>query len=333
MPTTKKLSLIIPLHNVEKHVKNATNSIINQSLEGLEIILIDDGSTDNSLNAFANSLSELDVVTISQPNKGLSAARNAGILKATGEYLLFLDADDFLLPSALKNIFKMLNSNNPDVLFGRYLKWNPHTGFMKPPDYDYLPPNDNKKRTEYILSALPESSWNAWRYICKRRFILEKELFFEVGILCEDVPWTLRLLESADTISFLKTPFYAYYQYRPGSILSNVNSKRLVDLNATILDLLNKYKSRPVLCRSLVKQSFYYINEYCKFKKYDRIKVLESYREVLPLYKNSNFLLHQTVSKCQNFILFYGLSLGMFASKIVYKRYKSVYNNVYKATQ
>jgi len=329
----KKLSIIIPLYIVEKYVTNITNSIITQTFDGLEVILIDDGSTDSSLNVFTNNLSTLAPITISQPNKGLSAARNAGILKATGEYLLFLDADDFLLPNALKNIIEMLETDKPDVLFGRYLRWNPRTGFIKSPDYNYQPPNDNKKRTEYILSALPESSWNAWRYVCRRSLILEKELFFEVGILCEDVPWTLRLLENVDSISFLKTPFYAYYQHRPGSIMSSVNSKRLIDLNATVLDLLNKYKNRPVLCRSLVKQSFYYINEYCKFKKYDRIKVLESYRSVLPLYKNSNFLLHQTVGKCHNFILFYGVSIGLFASKIVYKRYKDVYNNMHKAIQ
>ena len=307
------------MFDVEKYAKKATSSIASQAFDGLEVILIDDGSNDNSLGCFASNLPRVDVITISQQNKGLSAARNAGILKATGDYLLFLDADDFLLPNAIYNILEVLNSEKPDILFGRYLKWNPHTGFKKPPKYDYRPPKDRKKRTEYILSALPEPSWNAWRYVCKRSLILEKKLFFEEGILCEDVPWSLRLLESVDTISFLQTPFYAYYQHRPGSIMSRVDSKRLIDLNATIFDLLNKYKSRPVLCSCLIKQSFLYINEYCKFKKYERKGVLESYRTVLPLYKNSNLILYRIVSKCHNFILFHGLSLGLFAGKKTFK--------------
>ena len=315
----KKLSIIIPLYNVENYAKKTTSSITSQAFDGLEVILIDDGSSDHSLEYFANSLPGVDVIKISQQNKGLSAARNAGILKATGEYLLFLDADDFLLPHAFDNILEVLNIDKPDVLFGRYLKWNPHTGYNKSIKYVYQPPNDKKKRTEYILSSLPEHSWNAWRYVCKRSLILEKKLLFEVGILCEDVPWSLRLLENVDTISFLQTPFYAYYHHRPGSIMSRVNSKRLIDLNATIFDLLNKYKSRPVLCSCLIKQSFLYINEYCKFKKYERKRILESYREILPLYKNSNLLLYRMVSKCHNFFLFHGLSLGLFAGKKAFK--------------
>jgi len=279
------------------------------------VIVVDDGSTDRSLEVCAEHLQGVDAKFIRQENAGLSAARNEGIYTASGKYLMFLDADDFLLPNALKNILDILEREEPDVLFGRYLRWTPLFGYIPSKQYDYNPPDDLKKRTEYIIGQLPEPSWNAWRYICRRKVLLERELFFERGILCEDVPWSVSLLENVDTISFLAEPFYAYYQQRPDSIMSRMNPKRIVDLNTIIYDLLKKYKDRPNLYRSLVWQSFFYINEYCRFDKNERKQILESYRSVLYLYRYSGSLLHRIVGYCSNSFLFYGISMCMYAIK------------------
>ena len=312
MTITKKLSVIIPLYNVEAYVSKAADSIASQAFDGLEVIVVDDGSTDNSLEVCMNHLRGVDVIVISQENKGLSGARNAGILTATGDYIMFLDSDDFLLPNSLNKIVSILESKQPDVVFGRYLRWSPTKGFSGDKQYCYNPPSNPLRRTEYILSALPEHSWNAVRYICRRNLILEHKLFFELGMICEDVPWVLSLLECAETIEFIGEPFYAYYLHRPGSILNRMDSKRLTDLNAIVSRLIVDYAERPVICRQLIWQSFLYINEYCCFGGGDRKRILESYRKVLPLYGFSDLGLHRVIGKCMSSLVFYGLSLVLF---------------------
>ena len=326
-----KISIIIPLYNVEQYVERAAKSIVSQKFNDsdIEVVIVDDGSTDSSLDVCLKNLQDIkgiNTVSIRQENKGLSAARNAGIHAAAGEYILFLDADDFLLPNALKNICTALETEQPDVLFGRYVMWRPGSGsrskqeFSKHKPLTWQPPTDPKKRTEYILSELPEPSWNAWRYICKRNFILSNNLYFEEGILCEDVPWTLNLLENAETISFLPEPFYAYYHRRTGSLLNSRNSEWFISLNKTIKKLLEEYRNRPIICRQLINQSFLYINEYCTFARQERMQILQAYKTILPMYKFSPSRLHHIVGKCRSSVLFWGLSFMMFLTKYLRRR-------------
>ena len=315
--STKKLSIIIPLYNVESYVSTAADSITAQVFDELEVVAIDDGSTDHSLDVCMSHLSGVDVVVISQENIGLGGARNAGILAATGEYVMFLDADDFLLPNAFKNIMHILVSKRPDILFGRHLRWLPNKGFFRSHPYCYDPPDNRLRRTEYILSAWQEHPWSACRYIFRRSLIMEHGLLFELGVLCEDIPWTLSLLERAETIEFFSEPFYAYYQRRPGSIMNQMDPKRLIDLNTIVGRLLVDYSGRPVICRQLVWQSFFYINEYCNFSSEDRKRILDSYMMVLPLYNLSESKIHRMAGKCTNSVLFYGLSLTLFSMKCV----------------
>ena len=314
-----KLSIVVPMYNVAEYVHKTAESIIGQNFDGLEVILIDDGSTDNSLEICKNLLAGVNTVTIRQENTGLSGARNAGIWAATGDYVLLLDGDDFLLPNALELVCNLLENTRPDVLFGRYLRWSPATGFSKNTPYDFRPPSDPKRRTEYILGALPEPTWNAWRYVCRRDFLIDNGLFFERNILCEDVPWTLKLLETAKTIEFLQEPFYGYYHRRPQSIMNQLNPKRLVDLNASVKALVAEYADRPAICTQLVWQSFLYINEYCVFRGQERRLVWERYCCVLPMYGYSESRLHRMVGKCSNSVLFYCLSVGLFFAKCVRK--------------
>jgi len=310
---SKFLTIIIPIYNAVDYITKAAESITAQHQANVEIVLVDDGSTDDSLETCLKLLNGINTVIIKQENQGLSGARNSGIMAASGEYILFLDADDYLLPGAIENICKALKAEKPDVLFGRYRRWNPQEGLHKHKPYDFNPPCDQK--TEYILSALPEPSWNAWRYVCRREFLIENELFFKHGMLCEDVPWTLSLLEAADSLAFLQEPFYAYFHRRPNSILNTPNPQRIIDLNTHVKELLEKYPDRPALCRQLVWQSFLYINEYCRFDPGGRKQLLESYKTVLPLYKQSDNRLHRVIRFCRNAILLYVVSAGLTALK------------------
>lgn len=107
--TAKKLSIIIPMYNAEKYIGNCLESILNQNLDPAqyEIIIINDGSTDKSIqivNEYA--ISNDNIIILSQSNSGQSSARNNGISKATGDFLFFIDADDFLIPDSLSDVFR-----------------------------------------------------------------------------------------------------------------------------------------------------------------------------------------------------------------------------------
>lgn len=317
MQTKKKLSIIIPLYNVEDYVYKAIESVTNQSFEGLEIVLVDDGSTDASLETALSALNGFkDVISIKQANIGLGGARNSGVKGASGEYVMFLDSDDYLLPEAFTNIMKVLEKDHPDVLFGRYVRHRSQ-GVLLSADYEFRPPTSKEKRTEYILGALPEPSWNAWRYVCRREFIVKHKLAFEPGVYCEDVKWSLILLETADTISFLREPFYAYNDRRPGSIMNARTVKRLLDLNATVLELTEKYAERPEICRVLIRESFFYINEYCTFSRKDRKVIFERYKAVLSRFKLSSSRIHHVAGLCGSPPALYMLSVALYFVKHV----------------
>ena len=303
-----KLSVIIPLYNVEDYVLRAARSIACQAFEGLEVVIVDDGSTDNSLSVLENELQGVNVVSVKQKNYGQSIARNNGVKLATGEYLLFLDADDFLLPDAFENILRTIEEKNPDVIFGRYLQWIPEAGFLKNTPCDFSPPLDKLKRTEYIIGALPESSWSIMHYVVKRSLVTENLLKFEPGKVCEDIKWTISLLDIADSISFLPSPFYVYYYTRPNSTMSTFSAKRLIDLNDNICDLVKQYKNRPGLCTLLLHQSFLYINEYVYFDRNGRRSVYEAYKKILPYFSLSNSIVHKIAGNCRHIVLFAILS-------------------------
>ena len=106
MKKEKIISIVIPMYNVANYVERAIKSIVGQAFDGLEVVVVDDGSEDNSLEIALSHLQNCDVVTVVQENAGLSAARNSGILAASGKYILFLDADDFI--AAVKKLNALL---------------------------------------------------------------------------------------------------------------------------------------------------------------------------------------------------------------------------------
>ena len=315
-----KISVIVPLYNVESYVEKAAKSLIQQSFDGLEVVLVDDGSSDNSLETMRNRLRSLDVKAIRQENKGPGGARNTGILAASGEYVVFLDADDFFLPGALRNILSTSESEKPDVLFGRIHLWTEDKGLVRTKCPAKPPPADTRSQTEYILGGQREAAWCPVRYIFRREFVLRHEVFFATHMLCEDVKWVVDLLmaveQQSGKIAFLQEPFYAYFNRRPGSTMNTYSVKRLVDLNTIVLELLEKLPDRPAICRALVWESFYYINEYCLFDKDERMQILKPYRDVLPKYRFTDIWYIRLAGKCQNAALFYAMSLGMYTVRM-----------------
>lgn len=242
----KKLSLIIPVYNVEKYVAKCIESCIDQNLSSVdyEIIIINDGSTDNSLEIVQGIAKGQDNITIfSQKNGGLSLARNKGLALAQGQYIWFIDSDDWIEANCLNGIIEKLN--DVDVLAMGYIE-----------AYDDTSKNNIVFPTTILASAgidLLRSSYivPAQFYIYRKYFLKENSLFFEPGVFHEDFEFTPRMLYFANKLVVYDKQIYFFYK-RPGSITTSVNPKKSFDLIKIALNLISFEKKN-------VKQADKYI--------------------------------------------------------------------------
>ena len=249
-----KLSIIVPIYNVAPYLRKCVDSLLAQDISDYEIILVDDGSTDDS-GAIADELvdafrlsplaSRLEMRVIHQSNSGLSEARNTGTREAKGQYILFVDSDDYLQPNTLGALLEQAERDNLDVLRFRYQNvkergeaFVPHEG-MK---IDY---NDYSSNPTDGLTFLNERMWvqcYVVQFLVRREIVLQEQ--FTPGIYFEDTDWTPRMLLRANRVASTDLVVYNYL-WREGSItLSQKDTtkmrKQLEDKMA-ILGRLNEW--------------------------------------------------------------------------------------------
>ena len=258
-----KLSVIIPVYNVEKYINRAVESIIKQNFTDLEIILINDGSTDNSLqeiNLLSKKYENIKVFT--QENQGVSSTRNLGIKKAQGEYICFLDADDYLEDGVLNKFYSLCKESNLDVIRGAYKIYSEEKNdFLShnPPTFPYL--NKVLSGTEFLDYSM-KYHFNEvvpWLGLFKRQYILDNDLFFPNGISYEE-----------DQLMFLKAmlsggkfmqvqDYFITYVYRKYSCTKNLDFKKAEDV-AYIVQEEKRYINSLNLCRKTYKSALKYIS-------------------------------------------------------------------------
>lgn len=242
-----KLSIIIPVYNVEKYVEKCISSCIKQDLpkEEYEIIVVNDGSPDNSL-AIVESIAsnQPNINVISQANQGLSGARNTGLKAAKGDFVWFVDSDDWIEENCLGKIAKALR--DCDVLALDFI-WS----------YD-----DATKNQAVIYSetgTLPGKDFlrrkyhtQAQMYVYSRRFLSDNDLTFLSGVYHEDTEFTPRALYLAKNLRYLNHPVYYFYK-RPNSISTVPNPKRSFDY-IIVANSLNNFSKKV---ESGYKKCFY----------------------------------------------------------------------------
>lgn len=237
------ISVIIPIYNVEKYLKSSVDSVLNQSFKNYELILVDDGSPDGcpaicDEYAAANEF----VKVIHKENGGLSDARNAGISAAVGQYLLFLDSDDFIADASFEKISQTIKYiGEVDILFLNAFCLYPDgkvtcfgTGFTKE-----IFRNRNKEDILEYLAKGQQFHVSACLKLVRRDLIFKNEIMFTKGILCEDVDWSIKLYLHADHFDCCEHPHYYYRQQREGSILWKFSEKKFSDIIFIILKWLN----------------------------------------------------------------------------------------------
>ena len=292
-----KVSVIVPIYNVEKYIKKCLNSLVNQTLQEIQIILVNDGSKDKSgeiAKEYAQTYKN-KILYLEKENGGLSDARNYGIPYAEGEYIAFIDSDAYIDENAYEEMYDKAKKENSDYVECDFI-------------WEY--PNKNKIDRYKEYTDLKEMFKNvrvvAWNKLIKKEIILKNNLYFPKGLRYEDVEFTYKLIPYLNKISYISKPFIHYVQ-RDNSIINNQNAR-----NAEIFEVLDNvikyyrekniyedYKeeieytyARYVLCRSFTRM--------CKIrdknvKKRLLKEVWENLNTKFPKWKENRFLKEKSI--------------------------------------
>lgn len=214
-----KLSIIVPVYNVEKYIVKCVGSLLLQDYDDYEIVVVDDGTPDLSIKVLKESIQSDKITIIHQENRGLSAARNSGLKIARGDYIWFFDSDDWVDKNCLGDIAAHLS--DCDVLY-----FDSH--YNDTDDTTSIVSGNIRKTTGKELS-LCAISYPAQYYIYRHEFLIAKNLTFEEGLIHEDTMFTPIALYLANYSVCYKKPVYHQYA-RNGSITHTINPKRCYDL-------------------------------------------------------------------------------------------------------
>lgn len=231
-----KLSIIIPVYNIENYINNCVESVIASNLYDYEIIMVDDGSLDNSGTICEQLMRKYPkcIKVLHQQNKGLSGARNTGILNARGEYVMFIDGDDMIDKSVdYSHFIEMLDS--VDIIQYKWFYYYP--ALSKYTYFDDYKVATEQKYDEILLQEVRDGSLSvsACTKVVRRSLIIDNDLFFEDGLICEDIDWSLRLYLVGTSIKVYNKNIYMYRQQRKGSITYTNNRERIESLYAIII--------------------------------------------------------------------------------------------------
>ena len=246
-----KVSIIIPIYNNEKYLMESIDSVLNQTFQDFEIISINDGSTDNSLKIleeYAKKDSRIKIVT--QENKGAGSARNEGLKLAKGEYLAFLDGDDFYNLDFLEKMLKKSIDTNSDIVICRANRFDTETGETSKINYS-LKTNFLPEKDVFSYKDIPDKifniaqNWN-WNKVFKRDFIEKNNIKFQEIYRTNDLYFTCCALVLAKRISTIDE---CLVNYRIGMIENSQNTN--------ILYPLDFYKAFSKLREFLVEKNIY----------------------------------------------------------------------------
>lgn len=218
-----KISYILPCYNVENYIATCLESLIKQTLKEIEIICINDGSTDDTLSVIKSYQSKDNrIKVVTSHNQGPGYARNLGIDIALGEYINFVDPDDYLDKKTAEISYNKIKKFDTDVL-----SYNANVvkkGKIKQILYYFTKQDNVVLKTEDILDADFKSNFHSWHFLIKASLLKKHQITYPKLSFCEDVPFVLNLLLKAKKIAFIKNALYYYVQHQ-NSIVHNVKDK------------------------------------------------------------------------------------------------------------
>ncbi|MDR2268999.1 MAG: glycosyltransferase [Rickettsiales bacterium] len=223
MKNTPLVSVVIPVYNVEEYLPQGLGSLVLQTCKKLEIICVDDGSTDNSLeilNGFAKKDKRIKIIR--QKNAGVSAARNSGLKVARGKYVHFMDSDDYVSLNYYEKMVATAEYANADMVTGGIIDSNGNI------EISYRDSRALVSLKEKICTTKCVKYCSVWRYLFRRTFLTSNKFRFVEGIYAgEDLAFIFPVVKAANLIMTVPDAFYYYIRYRPSSIMrqSGINNK------------------------------------------------------------------------------------------------------------
>jgi glycosyltransferase involved in cell wall biosynthesis len=257
-------SIVIPVYNVEDYLNQCVDSILIQNFTDFEVILVNDGSTDSSLDICINyKKKDNRIKVVNKTNGGLSDARNRGLSEATGEYIIFVDSDDFWIGNeTLSDLALVLKKQSFDIILHEESRY-----FSK----KKIECKNNQSRLEYSSGSFENHALDlvynhiyvasAWNKIIKRALLIENNLFFPLNKVGEDMEWCAKMINHLQTYYVYPKSFYMYRQLRPGSLVFTLNEKACLDIYDSVKNGLQEADINKKSLQLAIKNywSFYYV--------------------------------------------------------------------------
>lgn len=237
-----KFSIILPIYKVQQYLRPCIDSILAQSFNDYEIILVDDGSPDECPQICDEYASNYSIIKVlHQKNAGLSAARNAGLAMAEGDYIVYVDSDDFFIDDQVLQKIAKASQSNPDIIHYKFVEWFEKNGKIADCYFDYRVPTEGRTLAEIYCDLIDKDAYynSAWSKAIKRDVLIANGIRFHEGIVGEDNEWYYHVVLAAKSLVLIDEPLYVYRR-RQGSITTTANRKNLQDL----LFVLDKWETK-----------------------------------------------------------------------------------------
>ena len=256
-----KVSVIIPVYNVEEYIEECLDSVVNQTLKEIEIIIVNDGTQDNSMKRIERFLPDKRIIIINKENGGVSSARNTGMKIAKGEYISFIDPDDFIKLSMMEELYK--DAEDADIVFSDFIL------------YDNLDKNEKIEKIYEKKTRIGSMIWSnqllkfrgVTSKLYKRTFLQENHILFIEKIIYEDTSFNFTAFIISNNVKYIKKFHYYYRQNRDGSTTTSPNKEKEIEAYKKIVIYLEKFMSR-MENNDLKKTRIYLLMTYYKALSY-----------------------------------------------------------------
>lgn len=226
----KKVSIIVPIYNAEEYLQKCLDSLINQTYQNIEIILLNDGSTDNTKNIIASYKDER-IIAINKKNTGIADTRNRGIKKSTGDYIMFVDSDDYLELNSIELLVERLEKDKSDIVMFNYYLETPNN------QIEIKLPINNINSLKDDPDLLTKIHLGPCTKIFKSSLLKNNDNYFPLYLKYEDVPFVVKAVINAKKISFIPDFLYHYVIKKSGETITR--DERLFDI-ITICAIVEK---------------------------------------------------------------------------------------------
>lgn len=266
-----KVSVIVPVYNVEKYIRKCLDSLVNQTLEDIEIIVIDDGSKDLSASIIKEYTDKYkNIKYYKKENGGLSDARNYGLQYANGKYIAFLDSDDYIDVNAYKIMYEKAKKEDSDIV-----ECNFHWTYGKKNKKDIGEKYKGKKE------MIERARVVAWNKLYKKELLEQAKVKFPKGLRYEDVEFFYKLVPYVERVSFVKEPLI-YYVQRKESI-ANTQNEKTKDIFTVLNNVISFYKQKGLYeeYKEVLEYTYTRLLLCSSFKRITKIKDKNLKKELL----------------------------------------------------